>query len=73
MHRHNFGQTLNLQCCGYHEYKVKVIKILLTLFCLQTMYLCKFGEEKPIGSEDRVQKMLNLQFFKDGDFDMRLP
>ena len=26
--------------CGYLEYKVKVIIILLTLFCLQTMYLC---------------------------------
>ena len=27
MHKHNFGQTLKLQCCGYREYNVKVIKI----------------------------------------------
>ena len=26
-HKHNFGQTLKLQYCGYREYKVKVIKI----------------------------------------------
>ena len=28
------------------------------------MYLCKFGAEKTFGSEDRAQKRLNLQFFK---------
>ena len=26
MHKYNFGQTLNLQCYGYREYKVNVIK-----------------------------------------------
>ena len=47
----------------------KVIKLLLTLFCLQTMYLCKFDEEKNTGSADKTQKRLILQvfFFKDGD------
>ena len=36
------------------------------------MYLCKFGAEKTFGSEDRAQKWLNLQFFKDDDLEMRL-
>ena len=67
MHKHNFGQILKLQCCGYHEYKVKVIKIKLTLF----LSPIKFGADKPTGPEDRVQKMLNLQFFKDDDLEMR--
>ena len=50
-----------------------VIEILLTLVCLQTMYQtatmyqCKFGGEKSTGSEDRAQKGLILQFFKDDD------
>ena len=35
------------------------------------MYLCKFGAEKATGSEERAQKRLNLQFFKDDDFEMR--
>ena len=65
------GQTEITKCCGYCEYKVKVIKIQSTLFCIQTMYLCKFGAEKPTGSEDRAQKRLNLQFFKDEDLEMR--
>ena len=34
------------------------------------MYLCKFGEENPTGSEDRAQKRLNLQVFKDDDLEM---
>ena len=38
------------------------------------MYLCKFGAENPTGleeQEDRAQKRLNLQFFKDDDLEMR--
>ena len=51
-----FGSNFeNTKCCGYCEYKLKVIK---------TMYLCKFGVEKPTGSEDRAQKRLNLQFLR---------
>ena len=45
------------------------MKILLTIFCLQTMYLCKFGGNPPTGSEDRTQKRQILQFLKDGDFE----
>ena len=33
------------------------------------MYLYKFGGENPPGSEDRAQKRLILQFFKDGDLE----
>ena len=40
--------------CGDLQRKVMVIKIYLTLFCLQTMYLFN----PPIGSEDRGQKRL---------------
>ena len=29
--------------------------------------------KKPNGSEDRAQKKLNLQFFKDDDLEMRWP
>ena len=48
------------------------MKILLTLFCLQTMYLCKFGGENPTGSEDRAQKRLILQIFGDGDLENKM-
>ena len=71
MHKHNFGQTLKLQCFGYHEYKVKVIKIKLTLFlspnnvsmqvwCRQTHWF-------------RRQTLENAEFtvFKDDDLEMR--
>ena len=33
------------------------------------MYQCKFGVEKFTGSEDRAQKRLIYNFFKDGDHD----
>ena len=70
MHKHNFGQTLkNTKCCGYLEYKIKFIEIQLTLFCMQTLYQCKFDVEKFTGSEDRAQKRLILQFLKDCDHD----
>ena len=39
-----------------------VIKIQLTLFGLQIMYLRMFGAENPTGSEDRAQERLYLQF-----------
>ena len=52
-------------CCGYLGYTVKVIKIYLILFWLQTMYLFKFGGENPTGSEEKAQKRLILPFFKD--------
>ena len=41
---HNDPSIISRESCGYHDYKVKVIKIKFTLFCLQTMYLCKFGQ-----------------------------
>ena len=44
----------------------------LTLFCLQIMYLCKFGGKKSTGSKDRAQKRLILQFFKDGDLENKV-
>ena len=37
------------------------------------MYLCKFGAYKTFGSEDRAQKRLNIQFFKDDDLEIRCP
>ena len=58
IYKHNFGQTLKLQI-GYSEYKVKVIKIYSTLFCLQTnyVYLCKFGtEEKRLVQKTNSEK-----------------
>ena len=36
--------------------KVKVTKILLALFILPTMYLCKFGRNLSFGSEDNARK-----------------
>ena len=58
------------KCCGDLEHKVKVIKIQLTLFCLYTMYLCKFGGNPPTGSEDTAQKRLIFTvFLKDGDLE----
>ena len=33
------------------------------------MYPCKFGGENSTDSEDRAQKRLILQFFKDGDIE----
>ena len=70
MHKHNFGQTLKLQSAVVTvNIRSWILKILFTLFCLQTMYLCKFGGENPTGSEDRAQKRLNLQFFKDDDLE----
>ena len=36
------------------------------------MYLCKFGGEKNTGSEDRAQKRLILQYFKDGDLEIEV-
>ena len=33
------------------------------------MYLCKFDRERPIGSENRAQKRLNIHFFKDDDLE----
>ena len=54
--KHNFGQTLKLQCRGYLEYKVKVIKMYLTLFCLQKMYQCKFGGKNPLVQKTELKK-----------------
>ena len=48
--------------CGYREYKVQVIRIIL--FCLKTMYLCKFDAENPTGSEETAQKRLSLHFLR---------
>ena len=63
MHKHNFGQTLALQSAVVRaNIRSKLLK-LINSFCLQTMSLCKFGAANHTGSEDRAQKMLNLQFF----------
>ena len=61
MHKPNFEIT---KCCGY--------KVLINSFLSQKINLCKFGTENHTGSEDRAQKMLNLQFFKDDDLEMRV-
>ena len=52
------------KCCGYREYKAKVTKIQISFFCLGPMHLCKFGADKPTGSEKRAQKWLNLHFLR---------
>ena len=36
------------------------------------MYQCMLGVEKITGSEDKAQKRLILQFFKDGDLDIEV-
>ena len=59
MHKHNFGQTLKIQSAVV---TLNIRSRSLTLFYLQTMFQCKFGEEKITGSEDRAQKRLILQF-----------
>ena len=38
----------------------------MNYFLSPNKYLCKFGGENPTGLEDRAQKRLILQFFKDG-------
>ena len=41
------------KCCGYREYKVKVIKIKFTLFFLQTNYMCR---KKPLVQMKELKK-----------------
>ena len=43
MHKHNFGQTLKIQSAVV---TLNIRSRSLTLFYLQTMFQCKFGEEK---------------------------
>ena len=69
MHKHNFGQTLKLQSAVVNV-NISSWSLNLTIFCLQTTYLCKFGAENPTDLEDRAKKRLILQFFKD-DLEMR--
>ena len=72
-HKNNVGQTLKLQS-ALVSVNIRSLKSNITLFCLRTMYLCKFGAENPTGSEDRAQKRLNLLFFfKDDNLKMRQP
>ena len=74
MLKRNFGQTLKLQSAVVTvNIRSKSLKYnYVTLFCLQIMYLCKFGaEKKPTGLEDRAKKRLDLQFFlKDYDLEI---
>ena len=56
MHIHNFGQTLNVVTVNIRSRLLKSNE----LFSVSKQ--CKFGAEKPTGSEDRAQKRVNLQF-----------
>ena len=67
MHKHNFGPTLKLQSA--------VVNVNIRSRSLKSKYVflspnnvpIGFGAENPIGSEDRAQKRLNLQFFFNDD------
>ena len=53
-----FGQNLKIsKCCCDREDEVKVTKIYSLFFFLRIMCLCKFGQNPPIGSGDRMQTM----------------
>ena len=70
---HNFGQTLKLQSAvvtvNIRSRSLNLINSFMSPN--NTMYLCKFGAEKPTGFKHRAQKRLNLLFFKDNDLEMR--
>ena len=56
MHKHNFGQTLELRNAVVTvNIRSRSLKSNSLFFCLQTnyMYQCKFGAEKTFGSEDK--------------------
>ena len=63
----------NTKCCGYYEYKVKVIKNLTNSFLSPNNVSMQVWFWKPTGLKDSYQKRLNLQFFKDDDPEMRWP
>ena len=61
------GQNLKIsKCCCDLENEVKVTKTQILLSSLPIMCLCKFGQNPPIGSGDKVQTMSNA----DTDADM---
>ena len=51
----NFEITM---CSGYLEYKIKIIKIYFTLFCLPTMYLnyASLVEKNPLVQKAELRK-----------------
>ena len=71
MHKHNFGQTLKLQSA--------VVTVNIRSRPLKSNYFLSknnvsmqvWCKKNPTGSEDRAQKRLNLQFFKDDDLGMK--
>ena len=69
MHKHNFGQTLNLQSAVFTmNIRLRSLKS-NSLFSVSKQNTCIYASlvrNKPL-----VQKRLNLQFFKDDDLEMR--
>ena len=75
MQKHYFGQTLKLQSDVVPvNIRSRSLKKSNSLFSVSKQITCIFAslvQKKTFGSEDRAQKRLNLQFYKDDDLEMR--